>query len=208
MSQAHHSSIVSDAQTHTSISHAVPNNVRECVCSHTCRSFRFSGECHQIFLAARTSTAHDAQPQALLQVRRRQQAVAFGHLVEGYRAECLGVRGRPPELAVWDHAQLDQLAVVAQPGLLPLEGSYGLLVHAAPVEEQADFFVTAALVTEALLVGITRSRNVECHVLDRVDGSKHRQDPGSCIHILSHSQPCFRSVQTPKKMQSSTSYLI
>ena len=145
---------------------------------------RFSGECHQIFLAARTSTAHDAH-------------VAFGHLVEGYRAECLGVRGRPPELAVWDHAQLDQLAVVAQPGLLPLQGSYGLLIHAAPVEEQADFFVTASLVTEAL-VGVGRGI-MQCFG----QGSKHRQDPGSSIHSI--SQPALLLICL-EKMQSCTSY--
>jgi hypothetical protein len=37
--------------------------------------------------------------------------------------------------------------VVAQPGFLPLERSYGLLIDVAPVQEQADFFVAAALGT-------------------------------------------------------------
>jgi hypothetical protein len=75
-----------------------------------------------------------------------QQAFPLGHLVQGYRGECFSIAGRPPELAVGNHAQLDQLTMVAQPGFLPLERSYGLLVNAAPVQEQADLFVAATLV--------------------------------------------------------------
>jgi hypothetical protein len=67
--------------------------------------------------------------------------------------------------------------VIAQPRLLPLQGSYGLLVHAPPVQEQADLFVTAALETEAL-VGVSRG-GMQCFG----QGSRHRR--------VSPSQPCF-----------------
>jgi hypothetical protein len=115
-----------------------------------CRSFNFTGNYpsgHRICYSTAQCSASRSLQVGWRRWQRRQQAFPLGHLVQGYRGECFRVPSWPPELAVRNHAQLDQFAVVAQPGFLPLERSYGLLIDVAPVQEQADLFVAAALGT-------------------------------------------------------------
>ena len=118
---------------------------------HKCRSFNFSGNYpsgHRIcYSTAQCSASRSLQVSRRRRHRLWQQAFPLGHFVQGYRGECFCIAGQPPELVVRNHAQLDQLAMVTQPGFLPLERSYSLLVDAASVQEQADLFVAATLVT-------------------------------------------------------------
>jgi hypothetical protein len=62
-----------------------------------------------------------------------QEAFPFGHLIQSYCAQRFRVCCSSPELAVWHHTQLDQLAVVTQSGFLPLEGLNRLFIDTAPV---------------------------------------------------------------------------
>jgi hypothetical protein len=57
-----------------------------------------------------------------------QEAFPYGHLIQSYCAQRFRVCCRSPELAVWHHTQLDQLAVVTQPGFLPIEGLNSLFI--------------------------------------------------------------------------------